>query len=119
MFFVPPSLISSRDRGNEAPRAVATDRVPEEVRGTKRQGAGGGKRREDRISGGINVKGTERSVQHQEEEVRAGGGEAKRTERPRCCRHGRGKDADYGVSNNHADCIFCADSFCLPPRLLV
>lgn len=31
---------------------------------------------------------------------------------------GRGKDADYGVSNNHADCIFCADSFRLSRRLL-
>lgn len=87
-------------------------------RGEMREVRGGG-REENRISGGINVKGTEKSARHQEEEERAGEGEAKRTEKARCCQRGRGKDADYGVSNNHADCIFCADSFCLPPRLLV
>lgn len=44
-FLAPPSLISSHDRGNEAPRAVATERV-----GTRRDDARGmrGERRNER-----------------------------------------------------------------------
>lgn len=101
---------------------MAADRVGTrrgDARGT--DGEGGEERK--RISGGINVKGTNNSTlagynTRKRRNVRAEGGKTngEATMQPW---PGRGKDADYGVSNNHADCIFCADSCCLPPRLLV